>query len=200
MANHSHETPDVSNIHNSNVGHEVNDINTRAIIRFIVALALATFVVFGLMYLVMRFLQWREASRDTPVARVARPEGVRLPPHPRLQGAKGHEFRPEDVTNDPAIAKQLEREKLNFELEEPTEEWDALREVKLRELQTYGTNQLNPGEYRIPIDRAKELLLERNQLVARPSGAEATQAPETQGYDELPTYPSSGRRTQRRMQ
>ncbi len=209
------ETPDVHDIGNPDVAHEKNDVNVFAIAKFVGGLAIATFAVFGLMWGVLVALEQIELSKETPLSPLARRGAERLPPNPRLQAAPGHEFTPGDVTHDPAIQRTLTNEQLDFKLERPTMEWDVLREAKLRELRTYGRDERRPGEYRIPVDRAKELLLQRNLLASRqtqPSnnpqavnaqaGGQnaAEQIPRLEGYDTLPTYQSSGQQAERRRQ
>lgn len=220
MRNHSDETLDVHGISNPDVQHEKNDVNVFAIVNFVGALTLATLAVFGLMFGMLRALEAIEKSRETEISPLARKDEERLPPHPRLQGATGHKFTREEVTNDPELRKKLTDQELDFQLETPTMEWDVLRNVKLRELRTYGTDERKPGEYRIPVDRAKELLIERSLLASRqPTGGqtgtaqvnggqqrtavapnEVEQMIQTEGYDPQPTYQSAGQKAERRRQ
>lgn len=214
-------TPDVHNIANPDVFHEKNDVNVFAIIKFVIGLAVGTFAVFGLMFGLLKVLNTVENRREEPSSPLARSEQERRPPNPRLQASKGHSFTPDEVTNDPEIRRELaeDRKELNFELQEPTREWDELRKIKLEELRRYGTDVRRPGEYRIPIDRAKELLLERNQLASRQqqqqeqpaavsqattvtiTGDEAAeQVRRNEGYDTPPTYQSSAQKSERRRQ
>jgi hypothetical protein len=72
-------------------------------------------------------------------------------------------------------------------------------------LESYGTDTRRPGEYRIPIDRAKDLLLERNQLGSRQAGAagvatEMESVRFAEGYDIAPTQQSAAQRSERRGQ
>jgi hypothetical protein len=171
------------------------------------------------MFGLLKVLNTVETRKDAPSSPLARTERERLPPNPRLQVARGHGFTPEDLTNDPAIRRELAQEpgQLDLQLKEPTVEWDELRKVKLRELQSYGKDVQRPGEFRIPIERAKQLLLEHSQLAARPqpeqqapgsaqvtgaiTGAEASElVRRSEGYDTLPTYQSSGQKAERRRQ
>lgn len=203
------ETPDMSHIGNPDVSHEKNDVNINAVIRFVVGLSIATFVVLALMFGLLKVFQQVGERNDAPVSPLARTGEERLPPNPRLQGAKGHAFTPEDLTHDPNIAEELSgeenREKLDFELERPQMEWEVYRDVKLQELQSYGVDARRPGEYRIPVDRAKELLLERGQLGSRPSSmndsmSAADRARMAEGYDSSPTYQSGAQQFERRGQ
>lgn len=229
---HGGETPDVHHIGNPDVLHEKNDVNVFAIIKFVVGLTIGTFAVFGLMFAMMQVLTTVENRREDPASPLARSRLERLPPNPRLQGAPGHSFEPDDVTSDPATRQRLAeaegRKELNFELDVPMMEWDVLRKYQLEELQSYGRDVRRPGELRIPIERAKELLLERNLLASRQqqqppqqqqsqqqqqqaAGAEqstvtiagdeaAEQVRQNEGYDALPTYQSSGQKAERRRQ
>lgn len=215
----SRETPDVSHIGNPDVAHETNDVNARAIVKFVGAMAIATFAIFGLMYGLLRAFEHIETRKDAEVSNLARKDSERLPPYPRLQAAKGDVFQPSDMTSDPMLQRQMSegkaegefgmtKEDFNFELKEPMAEWHVLREIKLRELQSYGMTGRKPDEYRIPVDHAKELLLQRGALVSRPQpqagqgGAqnEIQQVNSMEGYDVTPTAQSSGQRAERRVQ
>lgn len=223
MSDDERETPDVHNVNNPEVTHEKNDVNVFAIARFVGGLAIATFVVFGLMFGMLKALEAVVQFQEEPASPLARTEQERLPPNPRLQGATGHSFEPDDITGDPAMRQQLAQGEmqgeLDFELDEPMREWDVLRQYQLEELHTYGRDVRRPGEFRIPVDRAKELLLERNQLTSRPQpqqqpgvnfgeGTVTPAAPDNElermrqmeGYDALPTYQSSGQKVERRRQ
>ena len=214
MRNDADRTPDTHDISNPDVQHEKNDVNVFAIAKFVGGLALATFAVFGLMYGMLVALEGIEKLQETDVSPLARRGEERLPPNPRLQGAEGHKFEPEDVTHDPKLKAKLTEEELDFQKKGPTLEWDVLRTVKLNELRTYGTDERNPSEYRIPVDRAKELLIERGLVGSRQqpnpnaattdtqsgAGNEIERMIETEGYDPVPTYQSAGQKAERRRQ
>jgi hypothetical protein len=50
---------------------------------------------------------------------------------------------------------------------------DTLRAREHEELTTYGYEDKNAGTYRIPVERAKDLMLERNLLPVRGAAAPA---------------------------
>ena len=127
--------------------YEKSDVTIRGIVWFTVILTLATVGVMALMVWTLAGLEGRSARADaasTPTTRLqeARPEH---PPGPVLQGAPGS----------------------NFELRDPLvemEEWD--RQMN-EQLATSGWVDRNEGIVHIPIERAKELLLERGLPVRK---------------------------------
>lgn len=200
------ETPDVSGISNPDVSHEVNDINVFAIVKFVIGLGAAVALVFVLMGGMMRVLEYLESRKDvsSPMARTG---ADRLPQSDiKLQGAEGHVFKPEQMTVDPDLAKQLTRQQLDFQLKEAPAEWRELRRIKIEELNSYGrlgSKQDNdqfetPSQgLHIPIDDAKKKLLENNQAQVRQLTPEQTNA---DGFDLMPTLQSAGQRAERRKQ
>lgn len=85
---HQTETPDVSHIRNVEVTHERSDVNVGAIVKFIVLLTVATAAVYVLMWGLFRLFN-AQAERGPAPGPMAMSEVERLPPEPRLQGAKG---------------------------------------------------------------------------------------------------------------
>ncbi len=85
---HRTETPDVSHIRNVEVTHERSDVNVGAIAKFILLLTIATVAVYVLMWGLFRLFsaQTQDEPRPGPMAMS---EAERLPPEPRLQGARG---------------------------------------------------------------------------------------------------------------
>lgn len=172
----SREQPDVSHVSNPNVAHEVNDVNVFAIVKFVVGLSVATAVVFALMAGMMAVLERLEARNDT-TSPLARQGDERLPQSQiKLQGGEGHKFAPESLTFDADYARQMNSDMYDFQLDDPTTEWRAIKEIRRIEMNSYGRLQNNPNEFHIPIEDAKKLLLERNQLPARQTGEAISQA------------------------
>jgi hypothetical protein len=200
------ETPDVSHIGNPDVQHEKNDVNIFAIARFVAGLSIATLAVFALMLGMLKAMTVIAEYNDAPVSPMARTAEERLPQGGiRLQGAQGHAFSKEDVTRDPKIQEQILDKELDFKLDRPQMEWEIYSKYKLKETHSYGTDSRTPGEVRIPVDRAKELLLERNAFASRPqpqtpATSETESARLMEGYDTSPTQQSAARRAERRLQ
>src|SRR3712207_3329269 len=85
-----HETPDVSYIQNPDVQHEESDVNVRGILVFVAGLFLLMAVTLLLMHFMLNFFEKQEAARETrPDPMALTEERDRLPPEPRLQGARG---------------------------------------------------------------------------------------------------------------
>ena len=156
---HADETPDVSFISNPQVRHEESDVRIKPIIWFGVWLLISTVAIYLLLFGLFRYFESREAKSETPPPALAdeRPE---LPPEPRLQLA-------------PSQAGQTQP---NLK-EHPLEELKKLKAEEESVLTNYGVDE-RTGAIRIPIDRAKQLVLERNLLKSAPQnptqpGAEA---------------------------
>ncbi len=201
MGKHDRETPDVSRIGNPDVQHEVNDVNASAIIKFIGGLAFAllfSFVlVFGLFYL----LNWRAARADAEEARarspLARGDNDRLPPEPRLQLAPGF-----GITLENGQRVDLSTEKVP---EQPQAEMRILRKEWDHDLNNYHWVDRNAGTVGLPIEEAMRRVAGSN-LPVRQQQEEQQQEGQQQnrlqadGFDQLPTYQSAGRRDERRRQ
>ena len=177
---HTTETPDVSHITNPDVMHEESDVSVRGVGTFVGALAAGMIVVCALMVGMYKAFEWqvrREESREQR-SPMARNEEERLPPEPRLQAARG--FR------------SLDDPELNFELQHPQAEWDALREKWDFELKNGGQIDPNTQTRRIPIEDAKNAVL--GQLTARqpPPGAHP------QSGIDIPSSSSAGRQPEKR--
>ncbi|HEY9284707.1 MAG TPA: hypothetical protein VIP46_14720 [Pyrinomonadaceae bacterium] len=177
---HTTETPDVSHITNPDVMHEESDVSVRGVGTFVGALAAGMIVISVLMIGMYKAFEWqvnREEAREQR-SPMARNEEERLPPEPRLQAARG--FR------------SLDDPKLNFELQHPQAEWEALRSKWEFELKNPGQPDPNTGTRRIPIEDAKNMIL--GQLTARqqPPGAQA------QSGIDIPSHSSAGRQPEKR--
>ena len=115
---------------------EGDGISYRGIVWFVVILAVTTLVCQGLMWLMFDIEQSRAAATDVARAPLAAPAGTR-PPQPNLLT-----LEPEMPLGEPS---NLQR----------------FREHEDAVLTTYGWVDQNAGTVRIPIDRAKALVLER---------------------------------------
>lgn len=113
---HKTETPDVSHIRNVEVTHETSDVNVRAVLTFGVVLALATIAVAIGMWMLFKYFNIEEQKKDPkPGPMALRDPKDRLPPEPRLQGARGFELRLENGQT------------INLEKTEPQREYRELR-------------------------------------------------------------------------
>jgi hypothetical protein len=175
--------------------YEVNDVELRGIIVFLVGLTVMTVAVYLLMLGMFKLLNNREAEQETGKPRpvLALSEKERLPPEPRLQSA-------------PGFAQQLGKEigakgdEAGAESERPKErtwELDQLR-LKWNEDLQQGPKDQNGQPSGISIDEAMKRILEGNSLPDR-SSAPAMGPGEAYSI-ELPTAASSARMTEQRKQ
>lgn len=132
-----HETPDVSDIRNPDITHEISDVNTRGILWFVLFLAGLILVALLLLRGMYRlFESWAQtAEGERPV--MARSAEERLPPEPRLQAAPGYQV-----------------EGQNLELKEPQAEWKVVRQKWEEELKGYGIVDPDQKIGRMPIEEA----------------------------------------------
>jgi len=154
---HADETPDVSFISNPQVRHEESDVRVKPILWFGVWLTVATVAIYFLLWGMFKYFESREAKAETPPPALA-DERQPLPPEPRLQLA------PSQVGQARPDLK-----------EHPLAELKSLKEEEEKLLTTYGVDE-RTGAIRIPIQRAKQLVLERNLLQSAPAPARQTSA------------------------
>ncbi|MFL6228595.1 MAG: hypothetical protein ACJ741_07425 [Pyrinomonadaceae bacterium] len=183
---HVTETPDVSHITNPDVMHEESDVNLRGVGTFVgllfVGLILISVLMIGLFKAFEKFAEYQDAR--IAVSPMARTERERLPPAPRLQAAPGFESLDPHDQND---ASQ------KFELKEPAAEWNALRQKWEYELNNAGAVDPATQTRRMPIEDAKQLILNQNLPVRQqPQGGG------TAVIEDVPSYSSAGRQTQKR--
>jgi hypothetical protein len=173
------ETPDVSHIKNIDVTHEVSDVNVPALLKFVGALTVMTIAVYFLMWGLFRLFNAQLTQQEAPPGPMALSEQERLPPEPRLQGAKG-------------FADELAKSVAESGQEKPK---DPLWEIHV--LRRQWENQLEQGPkdssgkpVGLPIDEAMKKVLEQG-LPSRP-GTQQELAEKEIG---TPTAASSGRVT-----
>lgn len=80
-----HETRDVSNIDNPEVGHENRDVNVRIVVGFAAALVIAGILVLLFVWLIFDVYGSLETRGYPPESPLVRTGEIRLPPSPRLQ-------------------------------------------------------------------------------------------------------------------
>jgi hypothetical protein len=178
-----HETPDVSHIQNPDVTHEESDVNIRAILQFVVGLLIFAAVVHVLMWYMLKFFERRQEKRTPAPAPMALTDKERLPPEPRLQAAPGFGV---DLG---------EGRRVDLGLKEPTAEMKVVREQWEKVLKE-GQKDQSGNVIAIPIEEAKRQLVEKG-LPTRPQ----TGSPMSiNGGVDIPTYQSSGQKTEKRDQ
>ena len=140
-ADHTKNSDAHGSHHSEGAGYEQSDVQIGGIIRFGVGLTVATIVVCLLMWGLFKYFEAREAREEqalVPATRIA-VDQPRRPAGPVLQGAPGSKF----------------------ELKSPLMEMEEWLKVEQEQLNNSGWVDRNAGITRIPIERAKELLLER---------------------------------------
>jgi hypothetical protein len=163
------KTPDEASLAR---GHEVSDVKIAGITWFLALLTVGCVFVGWLMVALINRLEanqkeaWREA-RPSPFAA----ERPKLPPEPRLQLAPNSEGQIEKNENP------------RLDIQHPLEEMKEVENRWNAELTTYGWIDEAAGKVRIPIDEAKQLLLQRGlptrqtKQPAPPAATGATVAP-----------------------
>jgi hypothetical protein len=155
---HVTETPDVSNIKNVDVTHEVSDVYISAIAKFVVGLFVLMVVSFLLMWVIFRAFE--SEIKETPASPMALSEKERLPPEPRLQGAPGFA---EELGK---TAQNAEKEKTHPASSSETVPKDVLWEIKIlrdhwNDVLTHGPVDQTGKRYGMPIEKAKEEILKQ---------------------------------------
>lgn len=180
---HTTETPDVSHITNPDVMHEESDVSVRGVGTFVGMLFGGLILMGVLMVGLFKLFEWRAevADRSIAVSPMARTEAERRPPPPRLQAAPGFA--------------SLDDPKMSFELKAPSSEWDALREKWRYELNNPGAIDSGTQTMRVPIEDAKQMLLNKGLPARQPQSGDVTAA----GMD-VPSYSSAGRQMEKRDQ
>lgn len=180
------ETPDVSYIKNVGVTHEASDVSITGIVRFVVGLTILTVVVYLLMLLLFNIMNAKAVRTEqaSPPGPMALTEKERLPPEPRLQGAKGFAEDLAKTAGDGPTDKPRD----------PMWEIRALRRLWTDNLQ-HGLRDSSGNIVGFPIEQAMKKVVEEKSLPVR-HNAESS----AQGYAEsLPTAASSGRMAERRQ-
>lgn len=153
---------------NPEVSYEHSDVNIGAIIKFGAGLVIAGIIINFIAWGLFHYFSNREDRLEPPAPPLASSRADRLPPEPRLQGAPGSKFP----------------------LQSPMKEMDDYRKTEDELLKSYGWVDQKAGLVRIPIERAKQLLLERGFPVR--TGQPAASSPAQQGTT-APAAPSETR-------
>jgi len=182
---HSHATggSDASDIENPDVRHEGSDVAIRPILWFGVGLTIATVVIYLLVGWLFDYFEEREKrfqGKQSPLAA----ERQRIPPEPRLYLSPKQPSPSGMVLPNPDIMK-----------DHPFQELERLREQEYERLNHYTWVDPNAGVVTIPIDEAKQLVLQRGLVASRPAPVESATAAET-----IPLESSSGQKTEKKQQ
>jgi hypothetical protein len=175
---HVTETPDVSHIKNIDVTHEVSDVNVPALLKFVGALTLMTIAVYFLMWGLFRFFNAQATQQEAPPGPMALSEQERLPPEPRLQGAKGFADELAKSAGEPSQEKP----------KDPLWEIRVLRQQWESQLKD-GPKDSTGKPVGLPIDQAMKKILERGL----PSRSQPASGQEAEQGISIPTAASSGR-------
>ncbi len=174
-------TPDTGHIQNPDVMHEVSDVNVGAIIKFIVALAIGTAIVFGIIAGVMRTFTYIADKVDPDIpSPMALKEEDRMPPEPRLQLSRGWNF-----------------EGQNLELREPQAERRMLFEKWNKEMEQSGTDP-QTGAVHMPVKEAMRMVVEQNMPARQMTAKQMNSSRVTNEGIPLPDAQSSGQQTDSR--
>jgi hypothetical protein len=185
---HRTETPDVSHIRNIEVTHERSDVDVSAIVKFVLLLTVMTVGTYILMWGLFR-LYYAQTQNEPQPGPMAMSEAERLPPEPRLQGARG--FGDE-------LAKTA-AEKAPGDPRDPEWEIRVLKKLWDDNLQ-HGLRGPNGEIVGLPIEEAMKKVVESG-LPSRSNGS--LKVPDLSFQDfaiSIPTAASSGRMTEKRLQ
>ena len=145
---------DTSFISNPHVAHEESDVKVRPILMFVVWLTVGTIVVFFLMGALFNYLDGKAKDEDQRARSPLADERNPIPPKPLLQMAPAKPSKPDN--------------KLEPDNNSPLSEVISVRKGEELKLDSYTWVDQSKGVVELPIERAKELALERGILKSRP--------------------------------
>jgi hypothetical protein len=143
-------TPPIPNV-------EADGISYSGIVWFVVILVVTTLVCQILMVVMFKAMDHQKQASDAAAPPAPLAQAVNPAERPAPTGRVYPDMVAIGATSGPAPA-LLVREPINLTM---------LRAREHEELTTYGYADKNTGTYRIPIERAKDLLLEKNLLPVR---------------------------------
>ena len=170
-----HETPDVSFITNPDVAHEESDVAVRPLLWFVGGLTFFTIVVCLIVLLMFSYFLRRERSQELEASPLARQGEERLPPEPRLQLAPGW-----NVTSDDGKKHELDYTAKRNYVPQPGSEYSIVRGEWAKELDDYGWADQQAGTVRVPVDKAIDIYLQRQQAKQPPQQAQPGAQQQTQ--------------------
>jgi len=141
---------------NPETHHEKSDVPVRALLWFVVIFIVFAVVVHVLLYGMFKLYVWKFGSEPHP-ARTAMtmPADANVPQTPRLQ---------------PFPSKDVKGEPLEPTAATPVVDMVEMRQQEQRALDNPGWVDKEHGRVRIPIDTAKQLVLQRGMLKVNPAG------------------------------
>lgn len=150
---------------NRETHHETSDVNVRVLLWFVVAFIIFAAVTHVLIWLMFRYYRQRDRVQTAPpLTEVSRPAISAVPPEPRLQPFPntypgGRVQAPYDAT--------------------PVIDLRQMRAAEEKALDTPGWVDQQKGIVRIPIDIAKQLVIQQGLPVTGTSGTEGAPPPAT---------------------
>ncbi len=140
-------SPPHDELHNDATAHEESDINIRAVVSATVVVAVVCLTTAALMAALFGFFARQAAARDPKLSALAMP-ATDMPKTTTADPTFGSAPDPKLLTNEPKF------------LSSTRDDWQ-------KELQGYAWVDQQAGVVRIPIDRAKELLVQRGSIAVR---------------------------------
>ena len=164
MPEHLHYEDDA--LVNLETHHEKSDVNVRALLIFLVVFILFAIVTHILLYFMFRFFVRIENGRtNDPLTAIHRPAGADVPVEPRLQ---------------PFPNRDHEGGVIAPNANTPVTDMNDMRANEQKAQTTYGWVDQQKGVVRMPIEQAKQLLLQRGlPLTRRPDEGVPSPAPST---------------------
>ena len=147
--------------------HEKSDVNVRALLWFVVLIIVFAAISHVLIWLMFRYYRERDraqAQAAPPLTAIARPSGEQVPPEPRLQPFPN--VYPGGQVQAPYAST-------------PVMDLRQMRAAEDQALKTPGWVDQQKGIVRIPIDIAKQLVIQQGLPVTGTSGTEGATAPAT---------------------
>jgi hypothetical protein len=134
-------------LHNDDTAHEESDINIRAVMTATAVIAVVCLGTAGLMFVLFGFLESQAEARDPRLSPLAMP-AVEMPKNTMGAPTFGDAPDPKLLTDEPRYLSGVRGE------------WQ-------KDLHSYNWIDQQAGVARIPIDRAKDLLVERGSVAVR---------------------------------
>lgn len=139
---------------NRETHHEESDVDVRALLWFVVIFIAFAIVTHVLLWVMFRyFATIARGSTNAPLTMVARPADAAIPQQPRLQPFPTKEPSGAAITPDRLT---------------PAVDMELMRADQEKALRTPGWVDRQKGIVRVPIDVAKQLVIQRGMPVVKP--------------------------------
>jgi len=150
-------------IHNVETHHEKSDVNVRALLWSVVIFVIFAFVTHAVLYVMFRFFaEIARGQTNEPMTELARPANMAMPPSPRLQ---------------PLEQRDEKNNVIPPNVSTPVTDLADMRSHEEEALTTPAWIDKSKGSVRLPIDVAKQLIVQRGLPVN--NGAPAPAPPAT---------------------